>query len=73
MENILNGDIYWSHACLSSLKSRNYNMFNYALFMINDEMRKNKLEDICQKVKNNHTETIKLLNKFESRVPVVVA
>lgn len=73
MENIGNGDIYWSHACLSSLKSRNYNTFNYALFMIKDELRKNKLKDICERVRNNHTETLDLLDKFKSHVPVIIA
>ena len=66
-------DIYWTHACLTAIKSKNDNMFDYAMFKINNIERKNKLSYIKSMYELNDNQVVNTLNNFKSKIPVVIA
>ena len=69
----MNNDIYWSHVCMSSMKSRNEKTFEYGLHHIINSSRKQTLRQIYDQFMNNDSKIIEVVNKYHSPIPVVVA
>lgn len=69
----MNGDIYWSHVCISSLKANNVKTFEYGLSFIVDLKRKQTLKNIFKQYNNNEPKIMNIINNFHSSVPVIVA
>ena len=69
----MDGDIYWTHAAFSALKSNNHKMFEYALGFITNKLRHEKLKTIQHNYKNNDESTMTIINNYKREVPIVVA
>lgn len=66
-------DIYWSHVCFTSMKSRNERTFEYGLSHINDKSRIKQLRSIYEQFINEDPKTIKILNEQYKRIPIIIA
>ena len=60
----MNPDIYWSHACINALKYNDLRVFHYSIQFIIDIVRKEKLNQIYEKVIYKDFPTISTLEKY---------